>query len=81
MRLLGRGFHNLINNVSFSSPTDVGSHSKGKSEREKPKKTISSRVVNGSLVVWVLFDTFTQVKRAKHIDFLESTLNGYHQMI
>ena len=27
MRLLGRGFHTLIKNVSFSSPTDVGSHS------------------------------------------------------
>ena len=26
MRLLGRGFHTLIKNVSFSSPTDVGSH-------------------------------------------------------
>ena len=25
-RLLGRGFHTLINNASFSSPTDVGSH-------------------------------------------------------
>ena len=25
-RLLGRGFHILIKNVSFSSPTDVGSH-------------------------------------------------------
>ena len=24
--LLGRGFHTLIKNVSFSSPTDVGSH-------------------------------------------------------
>ena len=23
MRLLGRGFHTLIKNVSFSSPTDV----------------------------------------------------------
>ena len=28
--LLGRGFHTLINNVSFSSPTNVGSHSKKK---------------------------------------------------
>ena len=27
MPLLGRGFHTLINNASFSSPTDVGSHS------------------------------------------------------
>ena len=26
--LLGRGFHTFIKNVSFSSPTDVGSHSK-----------------------------------------------------
>ena len=26
MRLLGRGFHTLIKNVSFPSPTDVGSH-------------------------------------------------------
>ena len=26
MRLLGRGFHTLIKGVSFSSPTDVGSH-------------------------------------------------------
>ena len=25
-RLLGRGFHTLIKSVSFSSPTDVGSH-------------------------------------------------------
>ena len=25
-RLLGRGFHTLIKGVSFSSPTDVGSH-------------------------------------------------------
>ena len=25
--LLGRGFHTLVNNVSFSSRTDVGSHS------------------------------------------------------
>ena len=25
-RLLGRGFHTLIKNVSFSSPTDMGSH-------------------------------------------------------
>ena len=24
--MLGRGFHTLIKNVSFSSPTDVGSH-------------------------------------------------------
>ena len=27
-RLLERGFHTLIKNVSFSSPTDVGSHVK-----------------------------------------------------
>ena len=26
MRLLGRGFHTLLNNVSFSSPTNVRSH-------------------------------------------------------
>ena len=26
MRLLGKGFHTLIKGVSFSSPTDVGSH-------------------------------------------------------
>ena len=26
MCLLGRGFHTLIKNLSFSSPTDVGSH-------------------------------------------------------
>ena len=25
-RLLGRGFHTLVKNASFSSPTDVGSH-------------------------------------------------------
>ena len=25
-RLLGRGFHTLIRNVSFPSPTEVGSH-------------------------------------------------------
>ena len=27
-RLLGRGFHTLKKNVSFPSPTDVGSHNK-----------------------------------------------------
>ena len=26
MRLLGRGFHTLIRNASFPSPTDLGSH-------------------------------------------------------
>ena len=27
-RLIERGFHTLIKNASFSSPTDVGSHNK-----------------------------------------------------
>ena len=37
MRLLGRGFHTLIKNVSFSSPTDVGSHNPPPFGAQRPR--------------------------------------------
>ena len=36
-RLLEKSFHTLIKNVSFSSPTDVGSHSDGVESIFTPK--------------------------------------------
>ena len=38
-RLLGRGFHTLIRNVSFPSPTDVGSHNPSPLEAQRPRNT------------------------------------------
>ena len=40
--LLGRGFHTLIRNVSFPSPTDLGSHN---------LPSLGSTVLNGTLPV------------------------------
>ena len=34
MRLLGEGFHTLINDDLFSSPTNVGHHNEGNKEME-----------------------------------------------
>ena len=36
-RLLGRSFHTLTNNVSFSSPTDVGSHNSPPFGAQRPR--------------------------------------------
>ena len=36
-RLLGRSFHTLINNVSFSSPTNVGSHNPPFFRAQRPR--------------------------------------------
>ena len=36
-RVCGRGFHTLIKGVSFSSPTDVGSHNPPPSEPQRPR--------------------------------------------
>ena len=37
MRLLRRGFHTLIRNASFASPTDVGSHNPSTLEAQRPR--------------------------------------------
>ena len=52
-RLLGRGFHVVIRNVSFLSPTDVGSHN-------SPPWGPSVTIVVSRQQIWRLCDTHSQ---------------------
>ena len=49
-RLLERGFHTLLKNVSFSSPTDVGSHERLMSHLKTEKSQLIYKKVSCNMV-------------------------------
>ena len=82
--LLGRGFHTLIKNVSFSSPTDVGSHNPpllpdqyGLSQSTHLQGSVSRWHSNPSPIDVVLFSNRCGISQSTPLSFEAQHLCWY----